>query len=161
PVRRRGAPASGGLLRPRPVFRRALRAGKGPPGVGGGADRGHGCGRGRRGRRRGVGLGRSRPLPAGERLRHRGDGPLSGAGLRVVLAHWGGGLPFYELMPEVAELARGVAYDSAASAYLYDWRVFRQVAAIVGAERVLFATDYPLSRPGRYVKQIRRLGFDE
>ena len=44
--------------------------------------------------------------------------------LRVVAAHWGGGLPFYELMPEVRAVTANLAYDSAASTYLYDHRVF-------------------------------------
>ncbi len=39
--------------------------------------------------------------------------------LRVVAAHWGGGFPFYELMPEVQAAAANVWYDSAASLYLY------------------------------------------
>lgn len=81
-------------------------------------------------------------------------------GLRVQLAHWGAGLPFYELMPEVRGLAAGCVYDSAASVYLYDWSVFRHAVGLVGAERVLFATDYPLSRPARYLKRLRGLGFD-
>ena len=32
----------------------------------------------------------------------------------LVLAHWGGGLPFYELMPEAREALRNVYYDTAA-----------------------------------------------
>lgn len=64
--------------------------------------------------------------------------------LRVVAAHWGGGLPFYELMPEVRETTVNVAYDSAASTYLYDHRVFETVAGLAGADRVLWASDYPV-----------------
>ena len=52
--------------------------------------------------------------------------------LPVVLAHWGGGLPFYELMPEVAALTRNVVYDTAASTYLYRPAVFRTVLDVVG-----------------------------
>ena len=36
-----------------------------------------------------------------------------------VLAHWGGGLPFYALMPEVKEVMKNVYFDSAASPFLY------------------------------------------
>ena len=32
----------------------------------------------------------------------------------IVCAHWGGGLPFYSLMPEVAESLKNVYYDTAA-----------------------------------------------
>jgi len=82
-------------------------------------------------------------------------------GLRVVLAHFGGGLPFYELMPEVRARAVAAVYDSAAAAYLYDWSVFRTVVELAGAERVLFGTDSPLSRPERYLRAIRALGLPE
>ena len=44
--------------------------------------------------------------------------------LLVVAAHWGGGLPFYELMPEVQEEAANVWYDSAASPFLYRPEIF-------------------------------------
>src|SRR5262245_40901664 len=59
--------------------------------------------------------------------------------VRVVAAHWGGGLPFYELMPEVARAAERVVYDSAASTYLYRFEVFRTVLDLVGPDRVMFA----------------------
>jgi predicted TIM-barrel fold metal-dependent hydrolase len=81
--------------------------------------------------------------------------------LRVVAAHWGGGLPFYELMPEVAAAARNVWYDSAASTYLYDFAVFRHVAALVGPARILWGTDYPLLRQAPFLRRTRELGFDQ
>jgi hypothetical protein len=64
--------------------------------------------------------------------------------LRLVLAHWGGGFPFYELMPEVRAAARNVFYDLAASPLLYRPEVFRTVIGVVGAEKVIFGSDYPL-----------------
>lgn len=76
--------------------------------------------------------------------------------LLVALAHWGGGLPFYELMPEVAELARHVVYDSAASSYLYRPDVFRRVLDIVGPNRVLWASDHPVLGMGRFLRRTRR-----
>ena len=63
---------------------------------------------------------------------------------RFILAHWGGGLPFYELNPRLKPLFNNVFYDTAASSLLYDTRVFRRVADLVGAERILWGTDYPL-----------------
>ncbi len=74
--------------------------------------------------------------------------------VKVVAAHWGGGLPFYELMPEVAELTRNLVYDSAASTYLYRSSVFPRVIDLVGAERVLMGTDYPVLRQDRFVRRI-------
>jgi predicted TIM-barrel fold metal-dependent hydrolase len=78
--------------------------------------------------------------------------------LRVVLAHWGGGLPFYELMPAVAALSENVVYDTAASTYLYRPAVFRAVLDIVGAERVLWASDHPVLDMGKFLVRTRRDG---
>jgi predicted TIM-barrel fold metal-dependent hydrolase len=81
--------------------------------------------------------------------------------LKIVFAHWGGGLPFYELMPEVRDALRNTFYDSAATTYLYDFNVFRIVADLCGADRVLFATDYPLLRLGPFLQKVRALGLPE
>jgi predicted TIM-barrel fold metal-dependent hydrolase len=79
--------------------------------------------------------------------------------LRVVLAHWGGGLPFYELMPEVAAAAANVVYDSAASTYLYRFDIFRSVLDVIGPERVLFASDYPVLHQGRFLRRVLASGL--
>ena len=80
--------------------------------------------------------------------------------LRVVAAHWGGGLPFYELMPEVAAATRNVWYDSAASTFLYDFAIFARVAALVGHERILWGTDYPLLRQRPFLRHTRAASLD-
>ncbi len=74
--------------------------------------------------------------------------------LSIVAAHWGGGLPFYELMPEVAEDLRHVWYDSAASSYLYEHRVAGIVESLVGAKRILWGSDYPVLRQKRFLKRF-------
>ena len=79
------------------------------------------------------------------------------ADLRVVLAHWGGGLPFYELMPEVAALTGNVVYDTAASSYLYRNEVFRATLDITGGERVLWASDHPVLGMRRFLDRTRKL----
>jgi predicted TIM-barrel fold metal-dependent hydrolase len=76
--------------------------------------------------------------------------------VRVVAAHWGGGLPFYELMPEVTRAAERVVYDSAASTYLYRFEVFRTVLDLVGPDRVIFASDYPVLRQDRFLRRVRQ-----
>lgn len=77
--------------------------------------------------------------------------------VRVAAAHWGGGLPFYELMPEVAELTRNVVYDSAASTYLYRFQIFPSTLHITGLERVLMASDYPILRQDRFLRRVREV----
>lgn len=78
--------------------------------------------------------------------------------LPIVLAHWGGGLPFYELMPEVASACALVAYDTAASTYLYRPAVFRAVLDIVGPRRVLWGSDYPVLGMDRFLRKTIALG---
>ena len=73
--------------------------------------------------------------------------------LRVVLAHWGGGLPFYELMPEVATVAANTVYDTAASTYLYRFAIYRAVLDVIGADRVLFGSDFPVLRQDRFLRR--------
>ncbi len=80
--------------------------------------------------------------------------------LRVVAAHWGGGLPFFELMPEVAIATRNVVYDSAASTYLYDFGVFPVIERLVGAGRMIFGTDYPLLMQKPFLRKVRASGVD-
>jgi hypothetical protein len=79
----------------------------------------------------------------------------------IVCAHWGGGLPFYALMPEVAEACANVYFDSAASPYLYDRRVFNIAANLVGHEKLLMGSDYGLVRPRRLLRQIDRAGLSQ
>jgi predicted TIM-barrel fold metal-dependent hydrolase len=74
----------------------------------------------------------------------------------VVLAHWGGGLLFYELMPEVREALRHVYYDMAASPFLYDESIYGIAVSIVGSRKVLFGTDYPLIGHSRYLDPLRK-----
>ncbi|MDY6908038.1 MAG: amidohydrolase family protein [Chloroflexota bacterium] len=80
-------------------------------------------------------------------------------GCPIVCAHWGGGLPFYALMPEVAEALEAVYFDTAATPFLYRPQIFRHVCELVGADKVLLGTDYPLMRQGRVIAQLRSLGL--
>ncbi len=81
--------------------------------------------------------------------------------LRVVAAHWGGGLPFYELMPEVARLTANVTYDSAASTYLYGFDVFPVVNRVIGDKRAMFGTDFPLLKQSVFLDRVLRSGVPD
>jgi len=80
-------------------------------------------------------------------------------GITLVCAHWGGGLPFYALMPEVRDALTNVYYDTAATQYLYSPRVFESVIQIVGARHVLFGSDYPLIGHRRALDHARSAGL--
>lgn len=64
--------------------------------------------------------------------------------VRFILAHWGGGLPFFCLNRRVRKALRNCFFDSAASPLLYRPEVWKTVCGLVGAERVLFGSDFPL-----------------
>jgi predicted TIM-barrel fold metal-dependent hydrolase len=62
-------------------------------------------------------------------------------------------------MPEVKESLKNVYFDSAASPFLYQPDVFNAVADLVGAGKVLFASDYPLMDISRPLEQARSAGL--
>jgi predicted TIM-barrel fold metal-dependent hydrolase len=81
--------------------------------------------------------------------------------VRFVMAHWGGGLPFYELMPEIRAITRNVVYDSAASTYLYDFSIFPVLEQLVGPERILFGSDYPVLAQRRFMNRVLESGLSD
>ena len=79
---------------------------------------------------------------------------------RIVLAHWGGGLFFYALMKkEVKAVLTNVWFDTAASPYLYVPDIYRVAGEIIGYEKILFGSDYPLLSPGRYMREMESAGI--
>jgi predicted TIM-barrel fold metal-dependent hydrolase len=79
-----------------------------------------------------------------------------------ILAHWGGGLPFYGLLKkEAPEVFRRVYFDTAASPYLYRPEIYRLAAEMVGPEKILFGSDYPLLPPKRYLKEMEEANLPE
>jgi len=80
-------------------------------------------------------------------------------GITIILAHWGGGFFFYELMPEIAAICQGVYYDTAASPFLYNKRIYQIAISIIGPQRILFGSDYPLIPPRRYRQEMEEAGL--
>jgi predicted TIM-barrel fold metal-dependent hydrolase len=79
---------------------------------------------------------------------------------RIVLAHWGGGIFFYALMKkEVGELFSHVWFDTAASPYLYRMEIYRTAGEIIGYDKILFGSDYPLLGPDRYFHEMASLNL--
>lgn len=74
--------------------------------------------------------------------------------LRVVFAHLGGGLFFYEQMPDVADVLRNVRYDTAAAPFLYRPSVIRSAVSSGTLHKLLYGSDYPLLRHQRYRKMF-------
>ncbi|MCS7280925.1 MAG: amidohydrolase family protein [Desulfobacterota bacterium] len=76
--------------------------------------------------------------------------------LKIILAHMGGGICFYEFMPEVKELFQNVFYDMSATPYLYTDEVYSFIANYI-SEKVIFGSDFPLLRYSRYVDGLRKI----
>jgi len=77
--------------------------------------------------------------------------------LTIIGAHWGGGLPFFALMPEVKTCLSRVWFDTAASPFLYSPEIYGRVIDIIGKDKVLFGTDFPLIEQVRGLKEVRAL----
>lgn len=79
--------------------------------------------------------------------------------LRIVLAHWGGGLFMYEQMPDVRADLRNVWYDSAATPFLYTHSIYDAAAAAGVGGKILYGSDFPLLRLPRYQKMLDESGM--
>ncbi len=78
----------------------------------------------------------------------------------IVLAHWGGGIFFYNLLKkEVKESFKNVYFDTAASPFLYDPDIYAIAAKLIGVDKILFGTDFPLLKPARYFKELEKSGL--
>jgi predicted TIM-barrel fold metal-dependent hydrolase len=80
---------------------------------------------------------------------------------RFIAAHWGGGLLFYELMPEVRADLQNVWYDTAAGRLLYTPAIYAAAGQIVRPEKILWGSDFPLMPQQRDLRAIRRAVLDE
>jgi hypothetical protein len=54
-----------------------------------------------------------------------------------------------------------VYYDTAASPFLYSKKIYAVVSEIVGVEKILFGTDFPLILPQRYFRELENSGLSE
>ena len=60
---------------------------------------------------------------------------------------------------EVRQALRNVWFDTAASPYLYVPEIYRVAGEIVGFEKILFGSDYPLLKPKRYLEEMASAGL--
>lgn len=81
--------------------------------------------------------------------------------ITIILAHMGGGLLFYELMPEVKEVLANTYYDTAAAPFLYKPDIYKVAIQIDGPGKILFGSDWPLLAPQRVIEHIKASGLNE
>lgn len=80
----------------------------------------------------------------------------------IVLAHWGGGIFFFNLLKkEVKESLKRVYFDTAASPFLYDPKIYWHAKEIIGSDKILFGSDFPLLKPARYFKELENSGLSK
>jgi predicted TIM-barrel fold metal-dependent hydrolase len=78
---------------------------------------------------------------------------------KIVLAHWGGGLFFFGLMKkDVREALENVYFDTAASPFLYEPEVYQIAIQLIGVDKILFGSDFPLLPPARYLSEMQNAG---
>jgi predicted TIM-barrel fold metal-dependent hydrolase len=79
-----------------------------------------------------------------------------------ILAHWGGGIFFYNLLKkEVRESLANVYFDTAASPFLYDPQIYKFAKQLAGIDKILLGTDFPLLKPKRYFKELDAAGLSK
>ena len=83
------------------------------------------------------------------------------SGVTIIAAHWGGGLPFYALMPEVRDAIEMMYFDTAASHLLYDPTVYRRVIEAIGVEKILWGSDFPLTSQAKALERTRSAGLSD
>jgi len=106
-------------------------------------------------------VGHSYPGKAPMGLRFYYELARRASGIPLILAHWGGGLCFYELLKkEAGEVLKDVCYDTAASPYLYRKEIYSQMTRVLGREKILFGSDYPLLSPSRYFREMEAAGLE-
>ncbi|MCL2277595.1 MAG: amidohydrolase family protein [Treponema sp.] len=86
---------------------------------------------------------------------------MSNPDLKIILAHLGGGLLFYESMKEIKIGFKNVYYDISAAPFLYDYRVYNVIKALGIADKILFASDFPMLSPSRYLNDINKSDLPE
>lgn len=73
--------------------------------------------------------------------------------LKIILAHLGGGVCFYEFMPEVKKTFENVYYDTAAIPYIYVPQVYSFIETYL-LRKVLFGSDFPLLSYSKYKEPL-------
>lgn len=81
---------------------------------------------------------------------------------KLVLAHMGAGLFMYSLLKkEVSQALAKVWIDTAAAPFLYQPRAYALAVELLGADKVLLGSDYPLLKVERYRKELASAGLAE
>jgi uncharacterized protein len=65
--------------------------------------------------------------------------------MKLIMAHWGGGILFYEIMPEVRRRLKNVYYDAAGGPLVFPTEaIFHAALHLIDQRKILYGSDYPL-----------------
>ena len=67
--------------------------------------------------------------------------------LAIIYCHFGGGLAFYEMMPEMQKILQNVRYDTAAAKYLYTKQIYPAFKSMQRIDKLLSAATTPSHAP--------------
>jgi len=79
--------------------------------------------------------------------------------LKIIFAHFAGGLLFYETMKEIKKNFTNVYYDISGAPFLYDYRIYNMIKALGICDRILFGSDFPILSPSRYFGDFEKSGL--
>ncbi len=107
--------------------------------------------------------------PVGHDYAGKGNvGPKEAAGfcmnhpnVKVIFAHFGGGLWLYETMPEMKLYLKNARYDTAAWPFLYGPEILAAAKAAGVLDKMLFGTDWPILDRARFQSRIEGCGLDD
>ena len=81
---------------------------------------------------------------------------------KIILAHLGGGIFFYNIMKkEVEDVLKNVYFDTAAVPFLYKNEIYTESLKFAGKDKILFGSDFPLIKPSRYFKDMDQVVIDK
>ena len=66
-----------------------------------------------------------------------------------------------ELGPALKQAMKNVYFDTAASPFLYSPEIYNQVSQLVGADKILFGSDYPVLAQTRLLQEINSADLPE
>lgn len=80
---------------------------------------------------------------------------------KIIYAHFGGGLLFYEMMPEIKKTLKNTYYDTAAAPYLYDNKIYSAIQAMDLTEKLVFGSDFPLPCAEDTIEKLMNSEFNQ
>ena len=60
-------------------------------------------------------------------------------------------------MKEVKSITKNVYYDTAATSYLYEKDIFEISIKLIGSEKILFGSDFPILNPSKILNEMKKV----